>query len=162
MNKKLLTLVLALFVGTVPLYSIVSGRSLTNTLKDLHTELLTDYNQRMDAQQYFSDDYDNQHKKMIDVITESNNLSLLLYTQEQEMTFDMTFALKKVTKAYKDFNNDVRPYDQIIGGLNFEIDRYARLIEALRRHHNTVPSVRCAPDKRRKPVNKKHDTKQDF
>ena len=40
---------------------------------------------------------------MIDVITESNELSILLYTQEQEMTFDLAYALKKVTADYKDF-----------------------------------------------------------
>ncbi len=70
---------------------------------------------------------------MIDVVTESNELSILLYTQEQEMTFDLAYALKKVTADYKDFSRDRRPYDHLVNNLNFEIDRNARLIEALRR-----------------------------
>ncbi len=69
---------------------------------------------------------------MIDVVTESNELSILLYTQEQEMTFDLAYALKKVTADYKDFSRDRRPYDHLVNNLNFEIDRNARLIEALR------------------------------
>ena len=70
---------------------------------------------------------------MIDVITRTNELSILLYSQEQKRTFDMAYALKKVTSSYNDFNQGMRPYDQIINDFSFEIERYARLIEALRR-----------------------------
>ena len=112
---------------------MVSGKSLTNTLKDLCTELQAAYQQRSDAQQRFNEDFERQHQRMIDVITESNELSILLYTQEQEMTFDLAYALKKVTANYKDFSKDRRPYDHIVNNLNYEIDRNARLIEALRR-----------------------------
>ena len=80
-----------------------------------------------------NEDFERQHQRMIDVITESNELSILLYTQEQEMTFDLAYALKKVTANYKDFSKDRRPYDHIVNNLNYEIDRNARLIEALRR-----------------------------
>ena len=133
MKKFLLTIILALCVCSLPLMAVVSGRSLTNTLKDLCTELQTAYRQRSDAQQRFNEDFERQHKKMIDVITESNELSILLYTQEQEMTFDLAYALKKVTADYKAFSGNRRPYDHIVNNLNYEIDRNARLIEALRR-----------------------------
>jgi len=133
MKKKLLTITLALCVCAIPLWAIVSGRSLTQTLKELCTELQTDYQQRTEAQQRFNDDYERQHQRMIDVITESNELSILLYTQEEEMTFDLAYALKKVTANYKVFSMNRRPYDHIVNSLNYEIDRNARLIEALRR-----------------------------
>ena len=133
MKKHLLTITLALVLCALPLMAVVSGRSLTNTLKDLCKELQTAYQQRSDAQQRFNDDFERQHQRMIDVVTESNELSILLYTQEQEMTFDLAYALKKVTADYKDFSRDRRPYDHIVNSLNFEIDRNARLIEALRR-----------------------------
>ena len=133
MKKYLLTIILSLCVCSLPLMAIVSGRSLAKTLKDLCTELQTTYQQRAVAQKRFNDDFERQHQRMIDVITESNELSILLYTQEQEMTFDLAYALKKVTSNYKDFSKDRRPYDHIVGSLNYEIDRYARLIEALRR-----------------------------
>lgn len=133
MKKKLLTLILTLCICSIPLWAVVSGRSLTNTLKDLCSELQTAYQQRSDAQQRFNDDYERQHQRMIDVVTESNELSILLYTQEQEMTFDLAYALKKVTADYKVFSMNRRPYDHIVNSLNYEIDRNARLIEALRR-----------------------------
>jgi len=133
MKKKLLTSALALFMFTIPLMAIVSGRSLTNMLKELSTELQTSCLQRTEAQQRFNEDYERQHQRLLNVISKSNELSILLYTQEQEMTFDLAYALKKVSAEYNDFNNDRRPYDHIVNSLNYEIDRYARLIEALRR-----------------------------
>ena len=133
MRKKLITLTLTLCVCAIPLWAIVSGRPLTNTLKELCRELQTSYQQRSEAQQRFNDDYERQHQRMVDVVTESNELSILLYTQEQEMTFDLAYALKKVTANYKTFSMDRRPYDHIVSSLNYEIDRNARLIEALRR-----------------------------
>ena len=133
MNKKLLASIFVLLLISIPLMAIVSGRSLTHTLKELCNELRTDYLERAEAQQRFDDDYQRQHKRMIDVITQSDKLSILLYTQEQEMTLDLAFALKKVTANYKDFSKDRRPYDKIVASLNYEIDRNARLIEALRR-----------------------------
>ena len=133
MKKKLLTLILTLCVCSIPLWAVVSGRSLTNTLKDLCSELQSAYQQRTETQKLFNDDFELQHQRMIDVVTESNQLSILLYTQEQEMTFDLAYALKKVTADYKVFSMNRRPYDYIVNSLNYEIDRNARLIEALRR-----------------------------
>ena len=49
MKKKLLTLTLTLCVCVIPLWAIVSGRSLTRTLKELCTELHTAYQERSTA-----------------------------------------------------------------------------------------------------------------
>ena len=111
---------------------VVNERSLTNSLKELNLELKTLYNQRPETQQLFNNEYQRQHQRMIDVITQTNEFSILLYSREQNRTFDMAYALKKVTTSYENFSKGMRPYDQIINELSFEIERYARLIEALR------------------------------
>ena len=133
MKKILLTLVLTLCVSVLPLWAIVGGGSLSSALRDLCAELRTDYNHRAEAQRRFNAEYKRQHQRMIDVIKESNELSILLYTQEQEMTFNLSYALKKVTAEYNNFSNDRRPYDRIMDQLDYEIDRYTRLIESLHR-----------------------------
>ena len=132
-KKRFLTLAIALFMLSIPLFAIVSGQSLTSILKDLWTEMQLGYAQRSEAQERFIDDYERQHQKLMDMITKSNELSILLYTQEQNMTFDLAYALKKVSSEYNNFNKDIKPYERIVHGLDNEIDRYARLIEALRR-----------------------------
>ena len=133
MKKKLLTIVFAVLVFSIPLLSVVNGQALSDVLKDLRSELKMVYAQRTEEQAQFQKNYDREHKRMVDVITASNELSILLYTQEQDMTFDLAYALNKVSSAYKDFSKDRKPYDRIVKSLDVEIDRYARLIEALRR-----------------------------
>ena len=133
MKKKLLTIVSTLFVYAIPVFCIVNGQPLTEVLGDLRSELKMAVEQSVEDQVLFEKDYDLQHQRMVDVITASNELSLLLYTQEQQMTFDLAYALEKVSTAYEHYSKDRKPYDRIVYELNVEVDRYARLIEALRR-----------------------------
>ena len=133
MKKKLSTLSFAILVFAIPVLSIVNGQPITDVLKDLRSELKMVYEQRAEEQELFDKDYEQQHQRMIGVLTASNELSILLYTQEPEMTFDLAYALKKVSTTYKQFSKSRRPYDRIVEEQNMEIDRYARLIEALRR-----------------------------
>ena len=130
-SKTVLLILFLLF--PIVMSAATSMRSLNNMLQELHLELQTSYMQRQEAQQALDVDYERQHQRMLNVIKGTNELSILLYTQEQRRTLDMSYALHKVTAGYSDFNKDKRPYDRIIFGLDFEIDRYARLIEALRR-----------------------------
>ena len=133
MKKKWPTLLIAILAFSIPLLSIVNGQPLTEVLRDLRSELKMDYARKLEEQSLFDKDYALQHQRMVDVITQSNELSILLFTQEREMTFDLAYALNKVSTAYRDFNKEKRPYDRIVHELTIEIDRYARLIEALRR-----------------------------
>ncbi|MBR4739560.1 MAG: mechanosensitive ion channel, partial [Bacteroidales bacterium] len=133
MKKKLLTIVFGVLVFSIPLLSVVNGQPLSDVLKDLSSELKMVYAQRTEEQKQFDKNYEREHKRMVEVITASNELSILLYTQEQNMTFDLAYALNKVTSACRHFNKDRKPYDRVVRELDIEIDRYARLIEALRR-----------------------------
>lgn len=134
-NKKIVCLVAVVLMtfGAMAQQVVVNERTLTNTLKELNFELRTLRDQMPETQRLFDKEYESQHQRMIDVITQTNELSILLYSQEQKRTLDMAYALKKVTTTYNDFNRGMRPYDQIINDLTFEIERYARLIESLRR-----------------------------
>ena len=133
LKRKFLTISFAVFVLAIPVLSIVNGQPLTDVLRDLRSELKMVLEQGAEEQRLFDKEYEIQHQKLVDVITTSNELSILLYTQEQKMTFDLAYALNKVTNAYKGFSKDRRPYDHIVKEQEVEIDRYARLIEALRR-----------------------------
>lgn len=85
MKKRYLTIAFMLLVLSIPLYAIVNGQPLTEVLKDLRSELKMVYEKSAEEQALFNKDYDLQHQRMINVITASNELSLLLYTQEQGM-----------------------------------------------------------------------------
>ncbi len=132
-KKKLITLLFAALVFSLPLAAVFNSSDLGITLHNLRLQLGQDYKKISRAQARMASEYEDQHKKMVDLIKECNELSLVLYSQKQNYTFDLTYALERVTDEYNDFNRDRKPYDRIVGSLDMEIERYARLLEALRR-----------------------------
>ena len=93
-KKRFLTLAIALFMLSIPLFAIVSGQSLTSILKDLWTEMQLGYVQRSEAQERFIDDYERQHQKLMDMITKSNELSIPgLWRKQPECLTDIQGAV---------------------------------------------------------------------
>ena len=133
-KKKLIPIVITAIMWIMPMSAAASGSPLSNnTLSDLNTELQTSYVQIPHMQAYYDDLYMKRHQELLDAINTSNKQSILLYTQENRMTFNMAYVLKKVTTDYKVFHKDKQPYEKDLNSLNFNIERYARLIESLRR-----------------------------
>lgn len=132
MNKKRLTLIIA-FMAVCFGALAASTESLNQRLHSLRSELLRDYKQMAVTKEKISDKYELQHQKMIGIIKKCDALSLRLYSQKQEYTLDLCFALEQVKDEYEAFNKDRLPYDRVVSSLDIEIDRCARLIEALRR-----------------------------
>ena len=92
-----------------------------------------DYEKIFTSQGRLAEQHGRQHDQMISIMKKCNELALVLYSQKQEYTFDLSYALESVTDEYNDFNRNRMPYDRIVGQLDIEIDRYSRLIESLRR-----------------------------
>ncbi len=146
MKKKRLTLLFALLVFALPALAVFDGNNLGATLMNLRYELQRDFLQISQTQEKLTSKYEAQHQQMVDIIKECNELSLMLYSQRQDFTFDLTYALEKVTREYNEFNKDRMPYDRIVKSLDIEIDRYARLIESLRRLPPELKEVAVVPD----------------
>ena len=132
MTKRLIPIFVALCACCIAGYAAGNNRALNNTLRDLKNELHTSYTHLPQTQDYFDGVYERRHQEILDAITTSSEQSIMLYTQESHMTFNMTYVLKSVSREYKTFTES-KHYGQGINTVNFHIDRYARLIEALRR-----------------------------
>lgn len=132
MNRKRFIIVL-LALLCVPAMAVFNERDLGNTLSVLRYELKQEYDRlsARDADMRAVDE--TQHQQMVDMIKKYNELSLMLYSQNEDYTFDMTYALKEVSREYEEFNSGRMPYDRIVGNLDTEIDRLSRLLESLRR-----------------------------
>ena len=146
MKRKHLILLLAVLVISVPIFAISYGHNLNQTLRVLRNELDADYRQIDKNRDRLTEDYEKQRQKMIDVMKQCDELSLMLYSQKQGFTFDVSYALQKVTQKYNEFNQDRRPFDRIVSNLNVEIERYARLIESLRRLPPELDTIVGVPD----------------
>ena len=145
MIKKCLTILLALTFA-LPLFAKEEYDHLNYTLKELRANLKRDYVQMAKTRDRIAENYENQHIKMVEIMKECNELSLMLYAQKQEFTFDLCYALEKVTEEYNDFEKNRMPYDRIVGNIDIEIDRYARLLEALRRLPPELESIEGVAD----------------
>lgn len=132
MNKKRLPILVALLFA-LPVVAAITEDHLSLTLQELRRNLKRDYLQMAKTQDRLAENYESQHQKMVDIMKQCNELSLLLYSQKQDFTFDLCYALENVTNEFNAFEKDKMPYDRIVGNLDIEIDRYARLLEALRR-----------------------------
>ena len=64
---------------------------------------------------------------------ECEELSLMLYSRQPDYTFDLCYAFEKVTEEYDNFSKDKETLNEAVSDFNFEINRYARLAEVLRR-----------------------------
>ena len=145
-KRKLLSILFALLVMAVPAMAVFTGMGLDATLSNLRRELYHDYLQIGKTHQQMESKYEVQHKKMVDIVKKCNDMSLMLYSQKQDYTFDISYALEKVTQEYNNFNKNRTPYDRIVSTLDVEINRYARLIESLRRLPPELRDVEVVPD----------------
>ena len=144
-RKRLLFLATFLAIA-LPLFAISYGKNLNRTLRVLRNELEADYRQIDKNRERLTEDYEKQRQKMIDVMKQCDELSLMLYSQKQGFTFDVSYALQRVTEKYNEFNQDRGPFDRIVSNLNVEIERHARLIESLRRLPPELDTIIGVPD----------------
>lgn len=133
MKKRYLSVLIAIFGWVLPLMAQQDEETLIQRLQNLRYNLQCDYEQMSVTKDKISDNYEIQHQRMVNIMKQCNELSLRLYSQKQEYTLDLCFALEKVKNEFEYFNKDRIPYDRIVGNLDIEIERYARLIESLRR-----------------------------
>ena len=144
--KKKLILLAALLIITVPILAISYGHNLNQTLRVLRNELDADYRQIDKNRDRLTEDYEKQRQKMIDMMKQCDELALTLYSQKQGFTFDVSYALQRVTQQYNEFSQDRGPFDRIVSNLNVEMERYARLIESLRRLPPELDTIVGVPD----------------
>ncbi len=145
-THKLITILVALLVVAVPATAVFTGMGLDATLSNLRRELNYDYLHISSTREHMAARYDVQHQKMVDIVKKCNDLSLMLYSQKQDYTFDISYALEKVCEEFNDFNKNRTPYDRIVSSIDVEINRYARLIESLRRLPPELREVEVVPD----------------
>ena len=137
--KKIFLLIFAAFLGIAMPALAQDEETLGQRLQTLRYTLQRDYRQKSVTQKNLAENYEMQHQEMVDIMRHCNELSLRLYSQKQEYTLDLCFALEKVKTEFKNFNASRTPYYRIVNSLDIEIERYRRLIESLQSIDQTLP-----------------------
>lgn len=144
MKRKIIPIFLvlaSLFGASVPSGAVFNERDLAQTLRVLRFELSKAYSDMADKQKVFETETQLQHEALLQLMKDSDELSLMLYSQHQDFTFDLTYALQRITDQYRAFQENREPYERRIRYLAVEIERYERLSRELRSLPPVLDSV---------------------
>jgi len=129
--RKLLITLLVLAIS-IPALAVLKEKNLASTLAVLRAELESSYKEQKQDMARYNVMTKAQHRQMIELIQRSDQTALMLYSQKQDFTFDMTYACHEATDQYREFSKKRLPYDRILTRINSEIERYTALIASLR------------------------------
>lgn len=134
---KLSAVILLCLLFLVPFsaHAVLKESDLSATLAVLRAELFKTYNEQKQNMVRYSTVAEMQHEQMISLMQRSDQIGLMLYSQKQDFTFDMTYACHEATSLYREFNKRSVPYQKILNHINTELNRYNALIASLQ----TIP-----------------------
>ena len=129
--KKIIATLLVLFTLT-DAYAVLKEKDLEQTLSVLrteltekHTELHSQSNERKEAAKSIVD-------QLKETIKKSNQNALMLYSQNTNYVFDLTYACHEATEQYQSFQKQQLPFKAYLEESDVEIAKYDSLINSLK------------------------------
>ena len=137
--KKIFALALICLFTIFQAHAVLKEKNLPQTLGVLRAELERSYNEQQQLMARFDKRNMEQHASLIEMMQKSNQIALMLYSQNSDFTFDMAYACQEATEQYRTLKNRHLPYNKMIERIQSEIERYDALIQALQ---NLPPRLR--------------------
>lgn len=122
-SRHILALLLMVFGLSLPGHAVLKEKNLPSTLAVLRAELQSTYNEQQQNIARFNISTNAQHRSMVQMMQKSDQIGLMLYSQKQDFTFDMTYACHEATSLYREFSTRRMPYTKILSRIDMEIDR---------------------------------------
>lgn len=134
MRKLINRIWLILLLSAVALSgnAVLKEGSLGQTIDVLEAELENTYREQQRFIEMYKQRAAMQHENLVTTMKQIDQISLMLYSQRQDFTFDMAYACQEATQLYKESHLESVPYERIRGYLTVEIARYDSLISALK------------------------------
>ena len=131
MQRLTITLLfLAAFIGQTS--AVLKEKNLEQTLTILRSELTKQYvdlnAQREERQAQREQVYQN----LTQIMKQANQNALMLYSQDQEYLFDLTYACHQATELYQNFQRHQLPFREYIVNTSGEIARFDSLVTSLK------------------------------
>lgn len=130
MKKVVIILLLALW-ASLPSQAVLQEKNLKQSLAVLRVELQQSYLKQQQLMAGLKKMSKTQHEKMLFYMKKSNQIGLMLYSQQRDYVFDLTYACNEATALYRQFGEKRLPYYKINNNLDAEIARYDGLIYSL-------------------------------
>ncbi|MBR1521532.1 MAG: mechanosensitive ion channel [Bacteroidaceae bacterium] len=148
MKKVLFTLLLLMAVSQQS-QAVLKERNLSQTLHVLRLELYNKWMKQKEKMKQMDARREAQHEKLVDIMKRSETTSLILYSQGQDFTFDMTYACQEATTLYHELKNNTMPFDQIKRYIENEIASYDSLIYSLEQIPPAVGKAKADREEKR-------------
>ncbi len=145
--KKLILIALAVILSISTSNAVLNEKNLAQTLSVLRIELMNTYHEQQLTQIRLNQSDEIQHHNMVNIMQQSDQVALMLYSQKQDYTFDLTYACHEATEQFRQFRDKRRPYDKIIQKLNIEINRYNGMITTLQQLPPSLVKLQVQPQK---------------
>ena len=132
MRKRIFFLFALLFlILSTPASGVLNEKNLGQTLAVLREELEMYQHDSRRNQMMGQVVRERVHRRLMDIMNESNQIALMLYSQKIDYIFDLTYACNKATDLYDDFNTMRLPFDKVLTKMEVEEARYNGLIDNL-------------------------------
>ena len=129
--KKIFALVLLCLFTVFQAQAVLKEKDLSQTLGVLRAELERSYSDQKSLMVRFERRNSEQHAALIRMMQNSNQIALMLYSQNSDFTFDMAYACQAATEQYRSLKTRHLPYTKMKERIQSEIERYDALIKAL-------------------------------
>ena len=115
----------------LPSGAVLKEKSLARTLGVLRLELYNNWKKQKALMARYELQQEQQHAMLVEYMQRSEQISLMLYSQKTDYTFDIAYSCQQATKLYEELNRTNIPYNLIRSKLKGELSRYDSLIYAL-------------------------------
>lgn len=129
--KKLFAFVILSLFTVFQAQAVLKEKDLAQTLGVLRAELEQSYNEQQAMMEMYKKRYIDQHTALIHMMQQSNQIALMLYSQNADFTFDMAYACQAATEQYHKLKQQSMPYNKMKERLMSEIEQYDALIKTL-------------------------------
>ncbi|SFO52106.1 Mechanosensitive ion channel [Prevotella sp. tf2-5] len=131
-NMKKILLLFIILVCVTDAHAVLKEKDLPQTLQILRTELTTFHREMSQMLEINKKQSERVRDQLMNTMKQSNQNSLMLYSQKQEYVFDLTYACHEATEQYHAFQRQKTPFKIFLNKADSEIARYDSLISSLK------------------------------
>ena len=129
--KRLIIILLLLTGITYEAGAVLKEKDLEQTLTILQAEL-EQYNQELSMRSAARRERTKRFlTQLLQTMKRADQTAMMLYSQQQDNVFDLTYACHEATKQYKDFHKQQLPFTDFLEKTEKDIARYDSLIRRL-------------------------------
>ena len=132
---------------TLTANAVLKEKDLQQTLEILRSELTHHHRELSQQIEMNKKQSERVRQRLMETMQHSNQNSLMLYSQNLDYVFDLTYACHEATEQYREFQRQQLPFNQFLEKAESEIARYDSLIGSLKAMPVTLLDDRAKIDR---------------